>query len=345
MTAAKKLLLCLGLFLGVGAIVATASLETARGLNAEVETTISIGAGKLAVADAYSRTLWICSLALVTLCGLGIRGYFCLRSLSRILRQAASQLDKGAARVAGSAAQISSASLSLARGSSEQATAIEEISASLTEVSSKTHLNADAARESAQLMGDAQKAGGSVREAMEGMAASVGKIHEANSQIARVLRSIDEIAFQTSILALNAAVEAARAGEAGAGFAVVADEVGNLAQRCATAARETAQIVEGDGTSAHVTSARMDAVRASWAKSGNIRDRVKTLSDAIADDCVHQDRGLQEINRVVSNMSSATQHTAAQAGETASASEQLAAQASVLTSVAEQVMALVGARR
>jgi methyl-accepting chemotaxis protein len=341
MIVGKKLILCYALLLGVGSTIAIVFLETARSVNVSFDT---LEAFKIAGAQAYSRALWMCSFALVALLLIAIAGFYFIQSMQRDLKQAASQLQDGAAQVVSAVAQVSSAGQSLAQGSSEQAASIQEISASLNEINAKTHQNADAAREAAQLMRDAQKAGGKVREAMDGMAAAVGEIHEANGQIARVLRSIDEIAFQTNILALNAAVEAARAGEAGAGFAVVADEVRNLAQRCATAAKETAQFVEGNGTSAHATTERMDAVRASWGQSGNIRDRVKNLSDAIASDCAEQDRGLQEIFRAVSQINNVTQQTAAQAEETASASEQLTAQAGMLTSIAAQVLAVVGSK-
>ena len=342
MTLGKKLTLCFALLLGGGSIVVLTFLSTVNGLSARLGTLEDV---KTAVAQACARAAWVGSLAVIVLIPVGIYTFVLIRSMNRILEETAAQLRNGADQVASAAAQVSSASQSLAGGSSEQAAAIQEISASLNEINAKTHQNADAARASAELMGEAQKAGGKVREAMDGMAAAVGEIEEANGQIARVLRSIDEIAFQTNILALNAAVEAARAGEAGAGFAVVADEVRSLAQRCASAAKETAQFVEGNGSSAHATTERMDAVRATWGQSGSIRDQVKKLSDAIANDCAEQDRGLQQIFHAVSQMSNVTQQTAAQAQETASASQQLTAQAGVLTSTAEQVLALVGASR
>jgi len=341
MTLGKKLILCYASLLGVGSTTAIVFLETAKSVSASFDT---LEAVKIAGAQAYSRAAWMCSLSLVALLVIAIAGFYFVQRMQRDLEQAAAQLKDGAAQVVSAVGQVSSAGQSLAQGSSDQAASIQQISASLNEINAKTHQSADAAREAAQLMGDAQKAGGKVREAMDGMAAAVGEIHEANTQISRVLHSIDEIAFQTNILALNAAVEAARAGEAGAGFAVVADEVRNLAQRCATAAKETAQFVEGNGTSAQATTERMDAVRASWGQSGNIRDRVKSLSDAIASDCVEQDRGLQEIFRAVSQISDVTQKTAAQAEETASASEQLTAQAGVLESIAAQVLSVVGSK-
>ena len=268
-----------------------------------------------------------------------------LRGINATLARAAGEISATARQISSAAAQVSSSSQGLAQGASESAAAVQQVSASLGEVGTRTHHNAEAANESARLMGDAQTTGGQVREAMDGMAVAVGEINDANGEIARVLRSIDDIAFQTNILALNAAVEAARAGESGAGFSIVADEVRNLAQRSAAAAKETAQLVERNGVSARCATDRMNAVRSTWAQSGNIRDQVKKMSDAIANGSAEQDRGLQEISRAVSQMDTATQQTAAHAEETASASEQLTAQASLLMSVAEEVFALAGTVR
>jgi len=276
--------------------------------------------------------------ALVILAMVSIRA---IRSVTARLVTALSDVDTSTGQIHSAAAAIASSGQVLAKGVEEQEAAIETLSRSLGNITASTRQNAASAQEAANLMGDAQTTGGLVRKAMEGMAAAVGGIHEANSEIVRVLRTIDEIAFQTNILALNAAVEAARAGETGAGFAVVADEVRSLALRCAAAARETGKFVERNGESARATTERMHEVRSTWQQSANIRDRVKKLCDAVAALCAEQDRGIQDISSAISQMSSATEETSAQAQEAASASEQLTAQARHLASVVEQVSGLV----
>lgn len=192
-------------------------------------------------------------------------------------------------------------------------------------------------------MGDAQKAGVLVREALGSLETAVGEIHDSNGQIGRILRSIDEIAFQTNILALNAAVEAARSGSAGAGFAVVADEVRNLAQRSVQASKDTAEFVERNVTSADSALSRVVAVKSSWGQSGSIRDKVKAMSDEIARGSIEQDRGTQEIASSVAEVTGVTQQAAAGAEELAAASEELNAQAGLLSKLAEKLDALVGA--
>jgi methyl-accepting chemotaxis protein/methyl-accepting chemotaxis protein-1 (serine sensor receptor) len=265
-----------------------------------------------------------------------------LRGLNRKLRQMSGELARGAEQVSSAARQVAAASQGLAQGASEQAAATEEVSSAVESIAAMTRHNLESGKESARLMGDAQSTGVLVRNAMEGTALAVAEIVEANGKIGRILKSIDEISFQTNILALNAAVEAARAGEAGAGFAVVADEVRSLAQRCAEAARETAEFVERNGASAGSATAHVEDVRATWQQSGTIRDRVKHLSDQIATSSAEQNRSVQEIAQALSEMNGVTQQSAAQAEETAAASQQLTGQAGVLASASAQLESLVG---
>ena len=252
------------------------------------------------------------------------------------------ELARGAEQVSSAARQVASASQSLAQGASEQAAATEEVSSAVESIAAMARHNVESGSESARLMSDAQSTGVLVRKAMEGTALAVAEIVEANGKIGRILHSIDEISFQTNILALNAAVEAARAGEAGAGFAVVAGEVRSLAQRCAEAARETAEFVDRNRASADAATAHVADVRATWQQSGTIRDRVKHLSDEIANSSTEQNGSIQEIAHALSEMNGVTQQSAAQAEETAAASQQLTGQASVLASASAQLESLVG---
>ncbi len=154
------------------------------------------------------------------------------------------ELGEGAGQVASAAGQISSSSQSLAQGASQQAASLEETSASSEEINSMARKNAENSQSANGLVTQSQQKFHETNQSLESMVVAMGDIKDSSDKVAKIIKVIDEIAFQTNILALNAAVEAARAGEAGMGFAVVADEVRNLAQRCAQAARDTAALIE-----------------------------------------------------------------------------------------------------
>ncbi len=167
-----------------------------------------------------------------------------VRTTNRRLGEVSHQLSAGADQTAAAAGQVSGASQSLAEGASEQAASLEETSASLEEISSMTKRNAESATQAKFLSAEARRAAETGVSSMRDMQSAMDSIKASSASIAQIVKSIDEIAFQTNILALNAAVEAARAGDAGAGFAVVAEEVRALAQRSAQAAKETAGKIE-----------------------------------------------------------------------------------------------------
>jgi len=186
-----------------------------------------------------------------SLCGIAAAmglGIFLSRSLSGQIRRLASMLGVNSDEVAESARQVAATSQTLAEGASEQAASLEETSASLEQVSAMTSSNAEHAQETKTLAVQTREAAEAGAGDMATMSAAMDAIKVSGDNIAKITKTIDEIAFQTNLLALNAAVEAARAGEAGAGFAVVAEEVRNLAQRSATAARETAEKIEPQGS-------------------------------------------------------------------------------------------------
>jgi methyl-accepting chemotaxis protein len=228
--------------------------------------------------------------------------------------------------LAAAAGQISSSSQSLAQGASEQASSIEETSASMEEMSSVTKQNASNSQEAAKLVDMCSVAAENGNKAVTEMSSSMNEINASNKKIAEITKVIDGIAFQTNLLALNAAVEAARAGEHGKGFAVVAEEVRNLAQRSASAAKDTATLI--DDCVAKADSGAMLAGKCGEALKDIVINvnKAKDLTKEITNASSEQSEGISQVNNAVQQMDQTTQRNAASAEETASASEQLSAQ-------------------
>jgi len=265
-----------------------------------------------------------------------------VRSINRALTLTSQSLSQGSMQVASASGQVSAASQSLAEGSSEQAASLEEISSSLEELSSTTKNNATAAGSAKASANDARTSAEDGASEMQKMQAAMEAIRQSSSDIAKILKTIDEIAFQTNILALNAAVEAARAGEAGMGFAVVADEVRNLAQRCAVAAKETAEKISDATTRSEQGVDLSNRVAASLTQILEKARQVDSLVAEVASASGEQSRGIEQINGAIGQLDKVTQSNAASAEETASASEELNAQSEELRQSALQLAALVG---
>ena len=280
---------------------------------------------------------------LATALGLaGLVGFVIIRGTNRVLSTATHALDEGATQVTAAAGQVSAASQSLAEGSSEQAASLEETSASLEEMASMTKRNADSAQQAKALSSETRVAADTGTADMEEMKRAMDAIKASSDDIAKIIKTIDEIAFQTNILALNAAVEAARAGEAGAGFAVVADEVRSLAQRSAQSAKETADKIEeaikksayGVQISAKVALS-LSAIAEKTRKVDSIVAEIATASN-------EQNQGIGQVNTAVSQMDKVTQSNASSAEETAAAAEELNAQALALKEAVGELTKLVG---
>jgi methyl-accepting chemotaxis protein len=237
------------------------------------------------------------------------------------------ELDENANRTTTSAGQLSAASASLAEGASEQAASLEETSASLEEMSSMTKRNADSAQRAKALAGEARQTADTGSADMEAMNRAMNDIKSSSNDIAKIIKTIDEIAFQTNILALNAAVEAARAGEAGMGFAVVAEEVRSLAQRSAQAARDTAAMIEG----AIAKSSQGVQISSKVAQMlQEIVEKVRKVDELVAEVAAastEQSQGLTQINTAVVEMDKVTQANAGNSEECASVAQELNAQA------------------
>jgi methyl-accepting chemotaxis protein len=264
-----------------------------------------------------------------------------VRSTTWILRDLASSLDQGATQTASAARQVSAASQTLSSGASEQAASVEETSASLEEISSMIRSTADNAEKAKALAGESHAVAQAGSRTMVEMTQAMAAIDSSSAEVAKIVKNIDEIAFQTNILALNAAVEAARAGEAGAGFAVVADEVRSLAQRSAAAAKETAEKIEAAIASSRNGSQSCDKVRESLTQIAGKVSSTDALVAEIATAAREQAQGIEQINTAITQMDQVTQSNSASAEESASAAEELDAQAASLKDMVGRLRQLV----
>ena len=274
--------------------------------------------------------------------GIGVVVIWIVRQITGKLRQAIGELSEGAGQVASAAGQISSSSQSLAQGSSEQAASLEETSASSEEINSMARKNAENSQSAAGLVTQSQQKFAETNHSLETMIVAMTDIKASSDKVAKIIKVIDEIAFQTNILALNAAVEAARAGEAGMGFAVVADEVRNLAQRCAQAAKDTAALIEESIAKSNDGKAKVDQVATAIRAITEESAKVKTLVDEVSVGSQEQTRGIEQVAKALTQMEQVTQQSAANAEESAAAAEELTAQSAALMDVVEQLGAMVG---
>jgi methyl-accepting chemotaxis protein len=264
------------------------------------------------------------------------------RSITRVMRDVVQGLRDSAGQVAAASGQLSVTSQSLAAGSSEQAAAIEETSASLEEASSTTKRNAENVNTAKDLARQTRAAADQGVQDMQGLLRAMDSIKTSSNDIAKIIHTIDEIAFQTNILALNAAVEAARAGEAGMGFAVVADEVRNLAQRSAQSAKETAAQIEAAISKAGQGVALTGKVAQALNEIVDKARRMDELAAEIAAASSEQAGGISQMNLAVGQMDKVTQSNAANAQETAASAQELNAQAETMKRLVADLVELVG---
>ncbi len=290
-------------------------------------------------AQSTKMVVSILSIVAVIL-GIGM-GILITRGIVIALTRVMADLGLGSEQVTVAAGQVAQASQDMADGASNQASSLEETSATLEEMAAMTKENAGNANEANSLTNSLQDVAETGQEAMTRMTNAIEKIKDSSDQTARIIKTIDEIAFQTNLLALNAAVEAARAGDAGKGFAVVAEEVRNLAQRSADAAKDTAELIDQSQVNANGGVEVTQEVTGILGEIVTGVSRVSDLVDAVSSSNEEQSRSVGEINRAVGQLDQVTQSNAANAEESASASEELSGQARELNGMVGTLGAIV----
>ncbi len=265
-----------------------------------------------------------------------------IRSITRSITQSVTSIRDGAMQITSASDQVASSSSSLAQGASEQASSVEEVSATLEESTAINTQNTDNARQADILAKNANDSAKTGYQKGEELSKSMHAITESAAKISGIIKAIDQIAFQTNLLALNAAVEAARAGEHGLGFAVVADEVRNLAQRAASAAKETSDIIEEVVVQIKEGNEIAHATHTSFKE---IVEQSKKVSDLIGEISIagkEQSEGMAQINQAMGQVDQVTQQVAANSEEAAAAAEELNAQATSMMETVRILAKMVG---
>jgi methyl-accepting chemotaxis protein/methyl-accepting chemotaxis protein-1 (serine sensor receptor) len=297
------------------------------------------------MARTMTLVIWVGGAVILVMIGASAWSALTAMRVTRQLTIETETLTQTAEGVFRAAQEVSRASQSLSQGATEQAASLEETSASMEEMASMTRQNAEHSHTAATLMTEVDAKVQGSNKALANMVASMASIQESSQQVAKIIKTIDEIAFQTNILALNAAVEAARAGDAGMGFAVVADEVRNLAQRSAQAARDTAGLIEASMVKTDAGSKTVDQVAEAITAITASVTSVKTLVEEVSHASRQQSQGIDQVAQAISQMEKVTQSTAATAEESAAASEVLTSQADGAMQIVGRLEILVGSSR
>jgi methyl-accepting chemotaxis protein len=307
----------------------------------EINVQIGNDAVKTAKSDSSLVNILMLSVVIIGLIGAVTTGLLLSKSITVPIIKITESLNQASQEVAAASGQVSASSQQLAEGASEQAASLEETSSSLEEMTSMTKQNTANSQKAKHLASEARQAAENGANEMLSMSKAMTDIKDSSNDTAKIIKTIDEIAFQTNILALNAAVEAARAGEAGAGFAVVADEVRNLAQRCAMAAKETEQKIQTSIEKGNHASSISDKIGTILNQIKEKASEVDNLASEVSTASEEQTKGVEQINLAVSQMDKVTQSSAANAEETAASSEELSSQALSLKGVVAELETIV----
>ncbi len=260
----------------------------------------------------------------------------CFNGMVGTLHDLITEVKTGAEQIDGGAQQIAASSQTLAQGATEQAASLEQISASIEEISSQTKLSAENAELANKLAEESKKSADQGQREMTQMSQAVSEIKQSSDEISKIIKVIDDIAFQTNLLALNAAVEAARAGDAGKGFAVVAEEVRSLAQRSATAAKNTAAMIEESVKRSENGVQIAQRVGQALEQITTGANKVNALLSDIASASKEQASGIAQVNQGVGQLDQVTQQNSGNSEELASSAEEMSAQIAALNTLVAQ---------
>lgn len=270
--------------------------------------------------------------------------YFTLKSTNGVLQKIISELSFGAQQVTAASLHVAQGSIQLADGASKQAASVEETSASLEELAAMTRDNSDGAQMANDISDQTEHTAYLGNQQMRDMLKSVNEMTASAEEMSKIIKSIDEIAFQTNLLSLNASVEAARAGEYGKGFAVVADEVRKLANQAAEAASNTTELIED---SKNITSRSVEMVQGIAESFSDISSKAKEVNNLVGEislSSAEQAEGIGHINSAIGQVDEVTQSVAAGAEQSAAAAEQLTAQAETMLGNVRTLVALIQGR-